>query len=387
MSNPDRKEELSAKIGTLVAELRAIEAAEENAFASKLIGRTFKSHNSYSCPTEPSDYWWLYGIVMGNDGGAVSMVFNRSLINVLAWAFEKQQLRTPKSPMMTEDAVRAASKSLKEAGIKFHPDGSVSGLVHVKDTTLDAIDGLLAYDGLVLGHARLREIREALAMLRAERDAARKVILIGRQMAGLPDDPVSMRLAWKTLDDDARFGVYMKAVRATSAMHDTVHEVVRRAVEQETRDHAERDAAFAERDAARADRYIWQTRANEAEPEAYRLRSVERLLQSEIVTLRSQVEAHSTTIEKLTADDAMMTAVRAQIDGLVAENSRLREMIPRCTRGPKACDAEIDRLTKEHDEVRAAATTLAEFVRTAPGRLPSRVGDALMIIDPTGRRE
>lgn len=42
----------------------AIEMAARDKENTALVGRCFKFRNSYSCPEKPSDYWWLYLVVL-----------------------------------------------------------------------------------------------------------------------------------------------------------------------------------------------------------------------------------------------------------------------------------------------------------------------------------
>lgn len=44
-----------------------IETAARVQSARKLIGKTFRYRNCYSCPEKPSDYWFLYIKVIGVD--------------------------------------------------------------------------------------------------------------------------------------------------------------------------------------------------------------------------------------------------------------------------------------------------------------------------------
>lgn len=51
-----------------------INAHAEATYAAKraamvgFVGRFFKYRNCYSCPSKPSDYWWLYGAATSVDG-------------------------------------------------------------------------------------------------------------------------------------------------------------------------------------------------------------------------------------------------------------------------------------------------------------------------------
>lgn len=61
----DVKERLRAEMAPLQAHFRRIEDAEARAKSVALLGKCFKYQNCYSCPKEPSDYWWLYVKVTG----------------------------------------------------------------------------------------------------------------------------------------------------------------------------------------------------------------------------------------------------------------------------------------------------------------------------------
>lgn len=61
----DTKAKLQRQASRAHEKLRAIEEAERKAVSLKLVGRCFRFRNSYSCPSEPSDYWWLYAVVTG----------------------------------------------------------------------------------------------------------------------------------------------------------------------------------------------------------------------------------------------------------------------------------------------------------------------------------
>ena len=44
-----------------------LEKAAKRAEHQKLVGKTFRYRNNYSCPEKKSDYWWLYTKVVGVD--------------------------------------------------------------------------------------------------------------------------------------------------------------------------------------------------------------------------------------------------------------------------------------------------------------------------------
>lgn len=66
---------LDKEIRRLRQQKDRLEDAERIADADALIGRCFKYRNSYSCPSKPSDYWWLYAKIVGRDRrGMVTVV-------------------------------------------------------------------------------------------------------------------------------------------------------------------------------------------------------------------------------------------------------------------------------------------------------------------------
>ena len=67
-TKPDRKTELQLIAAKALAEYREITDAEDQARNAGLIGKTFRYRNSYSCPGEGSDYWYLYKIVKDASG-------------------------------------------------------------------------------------------------------------------------------------------------------------------------------------------------------------------------------------------------------------------------------------------------------------------------------
>lgn len=46
--------------------IRELESEAERVTAEGLVGKCFKSRNSYSCP-EPDEFWWLYARVVSTD--------------------------------------------------------------------------------------------------------------------------------------------------------------------------------------------------------------------------------------------------------------------------------------------------------------------------------
>jgi len=57
---PNRKDELLVTIKRARTELDNIEQTDTEQRIRPLIGTCYKYRNSYSCPSKPSDYWWLY---------------------------------------------------------------------------------------------------------------------------------------------------------------------------------------------------------------------------------------------------------------------------------------------------------------------------------------
>lgn len=61
-----------AKAANAIQELEAEKRRGEN---GPMVGKFFKTRNSYSCPEKPSDYWWLYAKVTKMDkSGHLSIV-------------------------------------------------------------------------------------------------------------------------------------------------------------------------------------------------------------------------------------------------------------------------------------------------------------------------
>lgn len=66
-----RINKLNAKLVKLRNEISDIEQPYADQAANDLLGKCFKVRNNYSCPQEPSDYWWLYVRVVRADSGSV----------------------------------------------------------------------------------------------------------------------------------------------------------------------------------------------------------------------------------------------------------------------------------------------------------------------------
>lgn len=60
MNEIQRLAKLKAEQDSRRKQIIAIEERQERERASKLIGLCFRYRNCYSCPSAPSDYWWLY---------------------------------------------------------------------------------------------------------------------------------------------------------------------------------------------------------------------------------------------------------------------------------------------------------------------------------------
>jgi hypothetical protein len=77
----DRKEELRKIIQVARDELITIEEAESILENENIVGKCFKYRNSYSCPTQEEDYWWIYSKVIGlTDDGCLRV-----------WHFQKDR--------------------------------------------------------------------------------------------------------------------------------------------------------------------------------------------------------------------------------------------------------------------------------------------------------
>lgn len=79
--------------------LNRLRDAERRQANVDLVGRTFRSHNNYSCPEKRSDYWWLYGKVTDIDSsgylkvmmfqtdkyGSITIKFDQHRYNMSDW--------------------------------------------------------------------------------------------------------------------------------------------------------------------------------------------------------------------------------------------------------------------------------------------------------------
>jgi hypothetical protein len=63
----DRKTELQKIIKNCREELYTIEHKEQFESIRLLVGKYYKFKNSYSCPKNAEDYWWLYEKIEGID--------------------------------------------------------------------------------------------------------------------------------------------------------------------------------------------------------------------------------------------------------------------------------------------------------------------------------
>ncbi len=57
MEQIEQLRDTARKAQEAIGEIEAKERREKNA---KLVGKTFRMRNSYSCPEKPSDYWWIW---------------------------------------------------------------------------------------------------------------------------------------------------------------------------------------------------------------------------------------------------------------------------------------------------------------------------------------
>lgn len=59
-STPYDEAEIEAALAPLLEARNRIRDEKSKRESAALVGRCFKYRNSYSCPKEPSDYWWMY---------------------------------------------------------------------------------------------------------------------------------------------------------------------------------------------------------------------------------------------------------------------------------------------------------------------------------------
>jgi hypothetical protein len=69
------KEQLQAEVRKLQLQLNKIVEAEDAARDAAYLGRCFKARNNYSCPSKPSDYWWVYIKVTSIKDGIQGLMF------------------------------------------------------------------------------------------------------------------------------------------------------------------------------------------------------------------------------------------------------------------------------------------------------------------------
>lgn len=84
----DRIAELTGKLDAMRLDLRDLQELEfEEVIAPQMrenIGRCYKYRNSYSCPSDQSDYWWMYVRVVGmRDGCYRLLCFQRDKYKAL----------------------------------------------------------------------------------------------------------------------------------------------------------------------------------------------------------------------------------------------------------------------------------------------------------------
>lgn len=68
-------DDMRKQLDSLRRNIQDFDAKERIAANKSLIGRFFKYRNCYSCPTKPSDYWWMYTAVIGVDRGGYLKTF------------------------------------------------------------------------------------------------------------------------------------------------------------------------------------------------------------------------------------------------------------------------------------------------------------------------
>lgn len=64
-----RVKKLEAERLRIANEIAAITEPYEQRRAANFVGLCLRTRNNYSCPSKPSDYWWLYVKVLRADGG------------------------------------------------------------------------------------------------------------------------------------------------------------------------------------------------------------------------------------------------------------------------------------------------------------------------------
>lgn len=57
---PRTESEIEAELAPLLAERNRLRDEKVEAESLAFVGKCFKYRNCYSCPKEPSDYWWMY---------------------------------------------------------------------------------------------------------------------------------------------------------------------------------------------------------------------------------------------------------------------------------------------------------------------------------------
>lgn len=74
------KQELIEAINKANEELQEIERKENAELAAGFKPGYYKYHNSYSCPQNESDYWWLYAktIRVNEDGDTIAFKFEKT---------------------------------------------------------------------------------------------------------------------------------------------------------------------------------------------------------------------------------------------------------------------------------------------------------------------
>lgn len=67
-------DELKAQALELREQIWEIESAEKDKEHRRLIGKCFKVRNSYSCPKDNSERWWLYSKVISSIDGSLRAI-------------------------------------------------------------------------------------------------------------------------------------------------------------------------------------------------------------------------------------------------------------------------------------------------------------------------
>jgi hypothetical protein len=105
-------------------EIYKIELAERQQQSEKLVGKTFKYRNNYSCPEKPSDYFWLYLKVkkVSRDGHLICEEFQTDKYGDISIRFERHQYNHLSGYIsITPAEYRRAFKAMQAKITKVHP--------------------------------------------------------------------------------------------------------------------------------------------------------------------------------------------------------------------------------------------------------------------------